>query len=95
MDIKEKVRQALMSLDVADPEVRFLDEYGYRVVALVVSPSFEGMSDGDRQHMVWGRLLNELTRRELEWVEFVFTKAPSEIDPAGARSKSPVTELKP
>jgi acid stress-induced BolA-like protein IbaG/YrbA len=95
MNIKEKVRQILMSLDVIDPEVKILDEYGHRVVALVVSNSFEGMSDGDRQHLVLGKLLDELTNKELDWVEFVFTKAPSELSPSKTGPKVPVTELKP
>jgi acid stress-induced BolA-like protein IbaG/YrbA len=82
MDIKEKVKQVLLRLDVVDPEVRILDGFGYRVVALVISSSFEGMPDGDRQHMVWGKLLDSLTEREQAWVEFVFTKAPSEYDPS-------------
>ena len=55
----------------------------------------EGMPDGDRQHLVWGKLLDELTDREQEWVEFVFTKAPSELDPSRTIPKTPVTELKP
>ena len=95
MDIKEKLKQVLKRLDVVDPEVRILDEFGYRLVALVVSKTFEGMSDGDRQHLVWGKLLDELTDREQEWVEFVFTKAPSELGPSGVGLKIPATELKP
>ncbi len=91
MNIKEKVKEILTRLDVTDPEVRILDEPGYRVVALVVSRSFEKMSDGDRQHLVWGKLLDELTDREQEWVEFVFTKAPSELGPAGKK----LIELEP
>ncbi len=89
MDIKEKVKQVLMQLNVIDPEVKILDEYGYRVVAVVVSRSFEGMTDGDRQHLVWRKLLEELTDREQEWVEFVFTKAPSELE--GSRTKSEIS----
>jgi hypothetical protein len=95
MDIKEKVRQALLRLDVVDPEVRIIDEPGYRVVALVVSSSFEQMSDGDRQHLVWGKLLDELTDREQGWVEFVFTKAPSELGPKGRKLMEMEPELKP
>ena len=95
MDIKEKVKNILERLDIAEPEVKILDEFGYRVVALVVSKSFEGMPDGDRQHLVWGKLLDELTDREQEWVEFVFTKAPSELASSGTTARAPVTELKP
>lgn len=91
MDIKEKIKNVLERLDVAEPEVKILDEFGYRVVAVVISKTFEGMSDGDRQHLVWGKLLDELTDREQEWVEFVFTKAPSELD----SSKTPVSQLIP
>jgi acid stress-induced BolA-like protein IbaG/YrbA len=95
MDIKEKIKQVLLSLDIVDPEVIFLDEYGYRVVAVVISSSFQGMPDGDRQHMVWGKLLDELTEREQGWVEFVFTKAPSEIDRSKLGVNMPVSEIKP
>ena len=95
MDIKEKIKNVLMDLDVADPEVKMLDEYGYRAVAVLVSKTFEGMPDGDRQHLVWRKLLEDLTDREQEWVEFVFTKAPSELGPAGKKLMELEPELKP
>ena len=54
-----------------------------------MSATFEGMADGDRQHLVWGKLLEELGDREQEWVEFVFTEAPCELDEDVAESKGP------
>jgi acid stress-induced BolA-like protein IbaG/YrbA len=95
MDIREKIRDVLMDLNVVDPQVQFLDGYGYRVVAVVVSKTFEGMPDGDRQHLIWRKLLEGLTDREQEWVEFVFARAPSEWKRGDASSKVPVAEVEP
>lgn len=93
MDLKEKIEHILLQMPVVEPEVKFLDGYGYRFVILVVSGSFETMSDGDRQHMVWRNLLGGLTDREQESVEFVFTKAPSEIKSPRVESVIPAAPL--
>jgi acid stress-induced BolA-like protein IbaG/YrbA len=51
----------------------------WRFVATLVAPRFEGMHEIERQEQVWEALLDELSDTEAEFLEFVFTEAPSEI----------------
>ncbi len=44
----------------------------------VVSPSFEDMDDGDRQHLIWAHALKIFDYDEQDRIEFIFTEAPSE-----------------
>ncbi len=91
MDIKERVKKVLEGLDLADLQVRILENRGTRVLVSVVSSSFEEIDEGHRQRMVWGRLINELGDYDSRRVEFVFTDSPSEIAEANAEE----TEAKP
>jgi hypothetical protein len=91
VDIKEKVKAALETLDLEDMEVRILENRGSRVLAAVISPSFERIEDADRQSMVWGKLLDDLGDDDSRWVEYVFTKSPREVaeDIAEAEAAAP------
>jgi stress-induced morphogen len=82
LNIREKVQQILQRLAIADPQVRILEESGTRVLAQVVSSSFEGMDEGERQRLVWSKLLDELGDDQSRWVEFVFTDSPNELEAA-------------
>ena len=79
MDIKEKVKKVLETLDLADLEVKILENRGTRVLVAVISPSFDEMDEGVRQEMVWGKLLDNLPDHESRRVEFVFTDSPREM----------------
>src|SRR4051812_30946209 len=87
--IKAKVKKALEGMDLVDPVVKILENRGSRVLASVVSPSFEAMDEADRQSMVWGRLIDELGDHDSRLVEFVYTDSPLEI--AGAKPATPKT----
>jgi len=80
MDINEKVKRALEGLDLIDPEVRILENRGSRVLVGLISPSFEQMEDGDRQAMVWGKLIDDLGYNDSSRVEYVFTRTPRELE---------------
>jgi hypothetical protein len=84
MLLEEKVQKRLEGLEIVDPKVRIIKNYGLRILAQVVSPSFETMDEGDRQVFVWGKLLDDLPDRESLMVEFVYTDSPSEIAEAEA-----------
>ncbi len=88
MDIKMKVKQVLEQLDLADLEVRILENRGSRVLVAVISPAFEEMDEADRQELVWGKLLDELGDYESRRVEFVFTDTPKEIEEAIAEANA-------
>ena len=43
---------------------------------------FETMDEGERQYLVWKKLIESLDEYEQTLVEFVHTMAPSEMEPA-------------
>jgi hypothetical protein len=89
MDFKERVRKVLEGLEVEDPKVSILDTRGSKVLASVVSPSFETMDEGERQALVWGRLIDELGDYDSRWVEFVYTDSPTEVAEAAKVATEP------
>jgi hypothetical protein len=82
MTIQEEVKKALEELPLAGLAVEIEPDSGFRVVAVVTSNDFESMDEGERQHMVWKKLLERQDDYEQTLVEFVHTMAPSEIEPA-------------
>lgn len=60
------------------PEVSVSND-GRRLVAVVVSPTFEGMNESGRQRLVWEHLQTEFELHELRKVEMVLTDSPSEV----------------
>lgn len=71
-------------LDLQDPRFRF-ESMGARLSGSVISPSFEGKTDYDRQRMIWDALEAEFGRRSVELVGTIlaYTPAEWEIDLAG------------
>lgn len=55
-----------------------VEEQRGRFVAHVVSPSFEGMDDGERQSQVWEQVRQRFGLQASVDIEFVFTYSPSE-----------------
>ncbi len=61
------------------PDVREVSIVGNgRLIATVVSGSFEGRDEGERQAEVWGLLYASHTDDDLRNIEFIFTNAPNE-----------------
>ncbi len=85
---KERVKQILEQFNVIDPKVDILENRGLRILAAVVSPSYEEMEEGERQAMVWGKLPDELGDQESRWVEFVYTDSPGELKARHAEAKA-------
>jgi acid stress-induced BolA-like protein IbaG/YrbA len=81
--LAEKVKSVLEKLELRGLEVEIESDTGFKVVAIVTSEEFETMDEGERQQLVWMRLLEELDPHEQTLVEFVHTMAPSEWEPAG------------
>jgi acid stress-induced BolA-like protein IbaG/YrbA len=82
MDIKDKIRQAL--LQELEPEyVRLEEEDG--ISGFVVSRRFENMSPLDRQRRIDGALRKTLGRQERRQVLMISGLTPQEYDAVGAR----------
>ena len=82
MGLKQKIKKILEDLPLPGLEVEIEPDSGPRVVAMVTSASFENMDEGERQHLVWRKLLDDLDPDEQRFVEFVHTMAPSEYEAA-------------
>lgn len=70
---KEQIKKLLEEFGWADVE----EELG-RFNAIVVSPAFEGMDEGERQYRVWKHVLDRLDPAESANIEFIYTYSPSE-----------------
>ncbi len=66
---------------LAEPTVQVIPSEFYKVMILVVSPTFEGMDEADRQEIVWDCVLNDFDVTERRQIEFIYTDAPSEREP--------------
>jgi acid stress-induced BolA-like protein IbaG/YrbA len=64
----------------------FSGREGSKLIAVVVSPAFEGKEEHERQNEVWGLLLDNLTDAEQVQVSFVFTNTPEEKAQAEQRA---------
>jgi len=89
---KEKLKQVLESLNLEDPQIEVFDEEKGRFMAEIISPSFATMEDFDRQALVLGKVLDDLSDRDSRQVEFIFTYAPGELEAAIAEAIAEATE---
>jgi hypothetical protein len=55
----------------------------YKILAQVVSPTFEGMEEHERQEIVWRLVLDTFDQDEQDRIGFLYTDAPSEVDAEG------------
>lgn len=77
----ERLRKSLEPV-LTEVEVSADPSDGSRMLMYVVSPSFEHMEDGDRQHTIWKHALKTFDYDEQDRIEFIYTDAPSEIEQA-------------
>ena len=79
-EFRVRLKKALAD-ELGDAEFAAERSDSLTLLGSVVSPKFEGMDDGDRQQIVWMAILDEFSPAEQEWIEFVYTDAPSELTP--------------
>jgi hypothetical protein len=73
------------------PKVEVMEGDPYRYLGNIISPTFEGMDDYDRQLLVWGRVYDTLSEEDHRWIEFLFTNTPAEMA-AYAEADEPTAE---
>lgn len=74
----EELETSLRKLPWRDLEVR-VGGRSRRLVAVIATPDFERMNDGERQHEVWGHLIDTHGLPVEYEVEFVFTYTPRQL----------------
>lgn len=73
---EERVRQVLAKVRGATDV--FVGREGGKLIAIVVSPDFEGRPEHERQTEVWRLLIDNFTDDEHAQVGYVFTNTPDE-----------------
>ncbi len=86
----DQVKQLLEGMDLEDPKVEILEPFGRKLLIGVISPSYERMNEGERQALVWDKLLDAIGDDATRWVEFVYTDSPTEA--LARRSRGEVAE---
>ena len=61
------------------PKVEVMEGDPYRYLGNIISPTFEGMDDYERQKLVWRRVYETLEDEDHRWIEFLFTNTPAEM----------------
>jgi hypothetical protein len=61
------------------PEIRMIETEPFRYAGVVISPTFEGMEDHDRQRLAWQAVLDTFSEEDRRWIEFIYTHTPAEM----------------
>lgn len=80
--MEETLRRILLHVGGPNSSV-LIRRDNWRFVATLITPAFEGMHELERQERVWEALIDGLSDTEAEFLEFVFTEAPSELAASG------------
>ncbi len=66
------------------PRIRVFSDQPWKVLVQIVSSTFEGLDEGERQALVWQVLLDELAEFDRRRIEFIYTDAPSDLEDTDA-----------
>jgi hypothetical protein len=75
---RELLRQS-MEGHLESPKVDVIEDEPFRFLGNIISPTFEGMEDWERQEFVWGRVYQTFNEEDRRWLDFLFTNTPSEM----------------
>jgi len=75
---KEILRQSMEGF-MESLTIEVKESEPFRFVANIVSPTFEGMEDWERQEFVWKRVYEKFSEQDIQWLEFIFTNTPAEM----------------
>ncbi len=73
---REQLEKALAGFPAEVVQIDVVD--APRFVVTVISRSFEGQDEGERQVRIWKHLRERLPEDDLPRIEFVFTDTPAE-----------------
>jgi acid stress-induced BolA-like protein IbaG/YrbA len=75
---KETLRRS-MEGHLESPQVDVIEGDHYRFLGNIISRTFEGMEDWERQELVWGRVYQTFNEEDRRWLDFLFTNTPAEM----------------
>jgi hypothetical protein len=61
------------------PEIRVIETDPYRYAGIIVSPTFEGMEDDDRERLAWQAVYDHISEDDRQWIVFLYTHTPAEM----------------
>jgi acid stress-induced BolA-like protein IbaG/YrbA len=74
-------------------KVEVMEGDPWRYLGNIISTTFEGMDDYDRQVLVWRRVYETIKEEDHRWIEFHFTNTPAEMAAyAEAEADEPTAE---
>jgi acid stress-induced BolA-like protein IbaG/YrbA len=82
MTERERYKEMLtrsMEGHLESPQVEVMEGEPFRFQGNIVSPTFEGMEDWERQELVWGRVYATFNEEDRQWLDFIFTNSPAEM----------------
>jgi acid stress-induced BolA-like protein IbaG/YrbA len=78
--MEERIRQALLAAGFSDDEIQLETTATGRVGGFIIASRFDGMSQLDRQDMLWSELRNQLDPVMLDSIVSLLTMTPDEVD---------------
>jgi acid stress-induced BolA-like protein IbaG/YrbA len=94
MTERERYKEMLtrsMEGHLESPQIDVIESDPYRYQGIIVSPTFDGMEDWERQEQVWDRVYKTFDEEDRPWLDFIFTNTPAEIA-AYAEANEPTAE---
>jgi len=82
MDFNEELTGVLRTIGLRDPIIELAPAASGRVGGFVISDSFDGMTQIDRQSMLWNRLGDILDREKRLRIVSLLTLTPAEAEDA-------------
>jgi len=77
--VEELIRQALRTAGFSDDEIQLETTATGRVGGFIIAARFDGMSQLDRQDMLWNELRNYLDPATLNSIVSLLTMTPDEV----------------
>ena len=61
------------------PEIKVIEDFPLRYIAVIVSPTFEGMDENDRQVLAWQAVYDHISEDDRRWIFYMHTYTPAEV----------------
>lgn len=87
MGLQEDVKNALLALKFENPKIELEKTVSGKIGGVLITKTFTGMSQLDRQNTVWDHLEKELGKEKITRIVAVLTLTPDEAEGAFSKPK--------
>jgi hypothetical protein len=74
-----KLDESLKRTPLEAPRIKVFRGDFCEILVTILSPSFDGMDESERQEIVWKRIFADFEEDERSLIRFIFTQSPSEF----------------